>query len=235
MRTLHPASGGGGAGGGAVGDAGGGGGSAASLTAGVSRAQRPAATWSPRKGGTLGRVRALAVTLLALAALAAAGCGSSDDGGGDATQAWADGLCSSLQEWTESVQSAGATLQDTSSLSPEALGGALESVIGATSTLADDVQSLGRPEVDSAEQAQETVTTLADTLQDDAATLQRALDEADDAGLTGLLEQLSTITATLGSMASAVGQAFSDLQELDVQGELESAFTDSESCSEFVS
>ena len=31
-------------------------------------------------------------------------------------------------------------------------------------------------------------------------------------------------------MASAVGQAFTDLQALDVQGELETALTDADSC-----
>ena len=71
-------------------------------------------------------------------------------------------------------------------------------------------------------------------MQTDANTLQQALDEADDAGLTGLLEQLSTITATLGSMASPSGRR-SPTCRIDVQGELESAFTDSDSCSEFVS
>jgi hypothetical protein len=179
-------------------------------------------------------VRSAVAIVVAVVALALAGCGSSDDGN-DATQAWADGLCSSLQSWTESVQSAGTTLQDTSALSPESVGGALESVIDATSTLADDVKALGRPEIESAQQAEETVNGLADSLQTDANTLQQSLDDADEAGLTGLLEELSTITATLGSMASAVGQAFTDLQELDVQGELESAFTDADSCADFVS
>ena len=58
--------------------------------------------------------------------------------------------------------------------------GALEGVIDATSTLADDVRGLGAPDTESGEQAQETVTELADTLQTDAATLQSALDEAGD-------------------------------------------------------
>jgi hypothetical protein len=177
-------------------------------------------------------VRVVVGIAVAAIAVLGAGCGSSDSG--SATEAWANDLCTSLQTWTEAVQAAGTTLQDTSSLSPESIGGALEGVIDATSTLADDVKGLGPPDVESGEQAQETVTELADTLQTDAATLQDALDEAGDAGITGLLEQISTITQTFGSMASAVGQAFSDLQELDVQGELESAFTDADSCADFV-
>ena len=181
-----------------------------------------------RRGGTLGRVRIAVGIVVAAVALVGAGCGSSDGGG--ETEAWASGLCSSLQTWSEAVQAAGTTLQDTSSLSPESISGAIEGVIAATSTLAEDVKGLGRPDTESGQQAEATVTALADSLQTDAGTLQKALDDAGDAGLTGLLEQISTITQTLGSMASAVGQAFTDLQELDVQGELETAFTDADSC-----
>ena len=187
-------------------------------------------TGSLAKGGTLGRVRTVVGIVVAAVALVGAGCGSSDSGGGE-TESWANGLCSSLQTWTEAVQAAGTTLQDTSSLSPESVGGAIEGVIDATSTLADDVKGLGRPDIESGQQAEETVTELADTLQADADTLQKAIDDAGGAGITGVLEQLSTITQTLGSMASAVGQAFTELQALDVQGELESALTDAGSCS----
>jgi hypothetical protein len=218
-----PARGVGAGGGGAAG----GGGSGTALTRRVSHAAS-AGGIIPRRGGTLGRVRIVFGIVVASVALVGAGCGSSDEV--SATESWASDLCTSVQTWSDAVQAAGTTLQDTSSLSPESVGDALEGVIDATSTLADDVTGLGPPDTESGEQAQDTVTELADMLQTDASTLQSALDDAGDSGLTGLLEQISTITTTLGSMASAVAQAFSDLRELDVQGELESAFTDAEAC-----
>ncbi len=177
--------------------------------------------------------RALAPIVVAFA-LAAAGCGGSSDEG-DATQAWAGGLCSALQTWSDSMQAASTTLQDTSSISPESIAGALGSVIDATSTLATDVKALGRPETESGQEAQQTVTELADTLETDAASLQKTLDTAGGAGLGGVLDQLATVTRTLGSMASAVGQAFQELQKLDAKGELQDAFESADSCDSLVS
>jgi hypothetical protein len=46
------------------------------------------------------------------------------------------------------------------------------------------------------------------------------------------LENISTITTTLGSMASAVGQAFTDLEGLDAADELRTAFESADSCAD---
>jgi hypothetical protein len=171
-------------------------------------------------------------SIIAALTLVAAGCGGSDNSQ-DATTAWADGLCSALTSWTGSVQGASETLQDTSSLSADSVSGAIQSVIDATATLADDVQALGRPELDAADEAQQTVTSLSDTLQTGADTLQKTLDES-GSGLSGLLQQISTITSELRSMASAVSKAFSQLEQLDATGELEQAFNDADSCDTLV-
>jgi hypothetical protein len=172
---------------------------------------------------------ALAAAVAGLA-LVAAGCGSDDGGGGSATEEWADGLCTALSTWSDSVQAVGATLQDTTSLSVDSVRGAIEDVVDATSTLASDVQELGRPDTEAGQEAEETVTRLADTLEQDAATLEQALEGS--SGATGLLENISTITTTLGSMASAVGQAFTDLEGLDAADELRTAFESADSCAD---
>jgi ABC-type transporter Mla subunit MlaD len=173
---------------------------------------------------------ALAATVAVLALVA--GCGGSDEG--NATEQWASGVCSALQTWSESVQGAATSLQDTSSISPDSISTALNSVIDATSTLATDVKTLGRPDTESGQQAQETLTQLATTLEGDAAELQKLLDTSGGAGLGGVLDQLGTVTKTLGSMASAVGQTFDDLQQLDVKGDLQDAFESAGSCSSLV-
>jgi hypothetical protein len=171
---------------------------------------------------------AFASVVAALAVIVAAGCGGSS-GSEDATVAWAGGVCSALTSWTSSVQSATTTLQDTSSLSAQSVTDAVQSVIDATTTLADDVKGLGKPDLDAADQAEQTVTELSDTLQTDADTLQKTLDES-GGGVSGLLARVSTLSGTLTSMASAVGQAFSQLEQLDATGELEQAFKDADSC-----
>jgi hypothetical protein len=166
-----------------------------------------------------------ALTLVSLALLAA-GCGGSDD----ATAAWADGLCSALTAWTASVEAAATTIRE--SPSADSLSTAVDDVIAATGTLADDVKGLGRPDTDVGRQAEETLTELAGSLEEDASTLQQTLDQAGN-GLTGLLEAAPAITGTFGSMANSVGQAFTDLEQLDAKGELEQAFQDAESCQPF--
>lgn len=173
---------------------------------------------------------AASVALLALAA----GCGGSSDET-SATETWANGVCSALQTWTDSVQSTASTLQDPSSLSADSVTAALNDVIDATSTLASDVKSLGPPETESGQQAQETLNQLAGTLEDDAGTLQDLLDSGGGSGINGLLDQISAVTKTLSSMASAVTQAFEDLQNLDAKGELQDAFENADSCDSLTS
>ena len=65
------------------------------------------------------------------------------------------------------------------------------------------MKTLDPPDLDAADQAQQTVSGLADTLETDADSLQ-GLDES-GGGTPGLLDRISAITTTLGSMASAVG------------------------------
>ena len=79
------------------------------------------------------------------------------------------------------VQDAGASLQDTSSLSADSIEAAVQSVVDATTTLASDVQDLGRPDTEAGQEAQVTVSGLSDTLEGDAATLLR------DAGALSLV------------------------------------------------
>lgn len=168
-----------------------------------------------------------ALTLVSLALLAA-GCGGSEE---DATVAWAGDLCSALTTWTASVEAAATTIR--ASPSSDSLRAAVDAVIEATGTLADDVKGLGRPETDAGQQAEETLAGLADSLEEDANTLQQTLDQAGGGGLTGLLEAVPAITGTFASMANAVGQAFTDLEQVDAKGELEQAFEDAESCEPF--
>lgn len=175
-------------------------------------------------------MRILAAAGTATLVLVAVGCGSSDE---NPTVAWADGVCSALTTWNSSLTAARDSLQDTSSLSPETVSGALIDVVEATRRLGEDLREVGAPGTESGEQAQQIVGDLSDTLGDGADTLQRTIDEAGDAGLGGILESLQTISTALGSMAVAVGAAFGDLQELDPDGELQDAISSTESCAGF--
>jgi uncharacterized phage infection (PIP) family protein YhgE len=170
--------------------------------------------------------RALAVSTVVLALLAS-GCGGSSDE--DATVAWANGLCASLTTWTSTFESTAQSLQDTGSLSEESVTAAVDDLVAATKTLADDVESLGPPELDSADEIEQSLTDLSDALQEGVTTIETTLDES-GGGVSGLLESAATLTTTFGQMANAIGQTFSELEDADVKGELEQAFQDAESC-----
>src|SRR5262245_5383458 len=172
-------------------------------------------------------MRLVFASVVAALAIVAAGCGGGSDE--NTTTTWADGVCSAVNTWTAAVQSAGDTLRDTSSLSVDSATSAVQSVIDATATLKTDVESLDPPELEGTDQAQQTVTDLTDTLESGADTLQQTLDTS-GGGVSGLLERISTITSELGKMASAVGQAVTELQSNDAAGELKQAFEDADSC-----
>jgi len=162
--------------------------------------------------------------LLATLALAAAGCGGDDE---SATEQWARDVCSAISTWTTSVRDATDSLT-ASSVGQNGLRDAVADVKAATSTLADDLKSLGPPDTDSGDQAKQTLDDLATTIQGNVDTIEKAADDA--SGASGALSAVSTISTTLSSMAAAVGSAFDDLQKLDAQGELEDAFRSASSC-----
>lgn len=163
--------------------------------------------------------------------LVAAGCGGSG-AGGNSTAAWAGGLCSALTTWMSSVEAAGTTIK--ASPSEEGVAEAVDDVVAATETLADDLKGLGRPKIDAGQQAEETLTELAGSLQQEADTMSATVEQAKGGGLTGLLEAVPAITGSFGAMVNAVGQAFTDLEALDTKGELEAALGDADSCASFV-
>ncbi len=173
-------------------------------------------------------MRSLAALTLVSLALVAAGCGSSEE---DNTAAWADGLCSALTTWTASVQAAATTIRE--SPSANSVSTAAEDVIAATGTLADDVKGLGQPDTDAGQQAEEIMNELAGSLEEDATALRQTIDQLSGAAVADLLAAIPSITGTFGSMANAIGQAFTDLEQLDAKGELEQAFQDAESCEPF--
>ena len=95
---------------------------------------------------TVSRLAALAATLAL--AVAAAGCGGSDTQ--SKTEAWADGMCSALVDWQNSVQTAGEKVSK-GDLSKSSLQGAANGVSDANKQLRDDQDSLGKPPTETAD------------------------------------------------------------------------------------
>jgi hypothetical protein len=176
------------------------------------------------------KLPAVLASLLVLAALAA-GCG----GGGDKTtsaQNWADGVCSAINTWTDSLRSAGQSLRG-GNLSESSLTGATDDLKDATAQLKDDLSGLGAPDTESGDKAKQTTDDLSNNIQEGVDTIEGAVKDATDGG--GIVSAVTTVTSTLSTMGSQVQTAFGELEKLDPGGELESAFQDASSCKSLTS
>jgi methyl-accepting chemotaxis protein len=166
----------------------------------------------------------LAIALASLAVLAA-GCGDDED----PAQAWADGFCSSLTTWSESIKSSVDPITS-GDLSSDAVNGAVDDVKTATDKLKSDLEGLGAPNTDSGEQAQQQATDLADQLTTAEDTISKAFEGAD-----GTTEMLAAAGVAVSSLTTIVAQMKTTLDDLeqsssDTSDELRSAFKSSDEC-----
>ena len=90
------------------------------------------------------------------------------------------------------------------------------------------VDEAGKPDTESGDRAKETIDELRSNLTAGLDAIENAID---DASGTGVLAAVSTVSATLASMQTQIRSAVDELEQLDVAGELRSAFSDAEACS----
>ena len=178
------------------------------------------------------RAAAAAAVLLTAAGLAA-GCGGSDDGNDTSSATdWAGDLCSSITTWTQSLTDSVDSL-GAGNVTRESLQGVVDDASNATQSFVDELESLGRPDTEAGDQAEETVTTLRNELSDQVQTIEDALDDV--SGASGVLTAVSTVSGALAEMGRQLTTAFGELQQLDTQGELEDAFRSASSCDDLTS
>jgi len=171
--------------------------------------------------------RWIAIGAVAAAAAVAAGCGGDDTKDVSATTEWAGGVCTALVTWKDAVAGAGDSLEG-GNLSTDAVKSAAGDIEDATGTLADDLKALGRPDTEAGQQAEDTITTLADDLSGEADTIRNTVDEV--SGVSDALQAASTVSSTLKTMGEQVGSAVSELEALDGAQELRDAFEQADSC-----
>jgi len=169
---------------------------------------------------------------LVAAALLAAGCGS----GGSTTSTtsasvdWSNSLCSATTTWKGAVKDATSSLKSgpfTSATLDAATGRAKD----ATQAYVDTLKGLGKPDTPSGQTARSAVDTLQTELQADVQTLQNAT--TDVSGASAVLGSISVASSTLLTMGSQVKSTVSTLQQSDVSGELEQAFTQADACAPY--
>ena len=172
----------------------------------------------------------LAISSLAVLAVLAAGCGGGGGGSSSDTksaQDWADGVCSAINTWTDSVKSASQSVTG-GNLSENSLKQAASDLKDSTAQLKDDLNGLGKPDVSSGDKAKESVDQLSSNISDDVDKINSAIKDVQNGG--GVVNAVTTVTSTISTMGTQVQTTFSDLKALDPKGELESAFNNASSC-----
>jgi hypothetical protein len=174
--------------------------------------------------------RWLAWLVVALvAAVLVAGCGGDDE---NSATAWADDVCSAATTWRESITSTADSLRG-GNLSEDSLNSAVDDLKSATSDFVDDVRGLGAPDTESGEQAKESLDQLADDADENLSAIESAVDDV--SGPSGVVQAMTAIGTAISTMASQVSSTVTELKQLDVGGELETAFNEADSCEDLQS
>lgn len=174
----------------------------------------------------------LALAPLALAVVLAAGCGgggSSSSSSEPSPKDWADGLCSAITTWSDSVKTAGESLKS-GSLSEGDLKNSTAEIKSATNKFSDDLKGLGKPNTDAGQQAKDAIDQLATQINEDVDTLQTAVNNAAGKGTKGAVSAASSIATSLSTMSTQIASAASKLQQADAKGDLEQGFRDAPAC-----
>jgi methyl-accepting chemotaxis protein len=165
--------------------------------------------------------------LVAGLALVAAGCGGDDQPEVPASTQWAGDLCTAVNTWRNSIATTAADL--TTNLSREGLEEAVGEARDTTETLVETVRGLGSPGTESGEEAQDTVSALADKLESSIETIQRSVE--DTSGVQGIIEAVSTVSTAVASISAELSSSLDELGGLrDVDDELRQSFDDAEAC-----
>ena len=170
-------------------------------------------------------LRVLGAGVILAFALLAAGCGSSKSAQTTTTSStvdWANGVCSAVTTYKNSLTSTATTLVGNPSKS--GLQDAVDQAKSATDTFISTTKNLGKPDTNAGQQAKSTLDTLSSQLDANVTTIQSATG-------SGLLAGISKATGALATAQTQITTAFDQLKGLDAKGELGDAFSQASSCS----
>jgi hypothetical protein len=175
-------------------------------------------------------IRLTLALVVLTAAVAAAGCGggsksSSSSSNTSSADDWANGLCSALVTWTNSVKSATGSLKG--GVSKGSLESATSDIKTASNTLVTDLKDLGKPDTKGGQQAKDAVDQVSDEIDQDVKNMQNAVDKI---SATGVVPAASSVATTLTTMGSQIGSAAGKIGDADPAGELKKAFQNSSAC-----
>jgi hypothetical protein len=174
--------------------------------------------------------RWLVIGLLAVSL--AAGCGGDGGGGGSSATEWADGVCSSITTWSESISSTADSLRG-GNLTEDELRSAADDVENATNDFVDDLRGLGEPDTEAGEKAKESLDEFSRNVEENVSKMKSAVDGA--SGASGIVEAATAVIASLSTTGKQLSSTLAELKQLDPEGELDRAFSEADSCDELES
>ena len=142
--------------------------------------------------------------------------------------AWANGVCSSVQTWLDSVNSTVKGLKGAGSLDAAATQ-AKTGVKAATDTLTSSVDALGTPSTGDGAKAKTAVNSLVAQLQSVSSSIQQTLASPGSTPVE-VAGSLAQVGSDLGKAANQVKSAGTTLKGLKPKGQLKKAFQSSASC-----
>jgi hypothetical protein len=158
-----------------------------------------------------------------------------DEGAGPVeTTEWADSVCASLGEWRGAITS----LADVrGELTAEALEDRLDAADSATDELVDDLQSLGPPDLEAGDEAEQALDDAAEGLRESYDALREAAQGALDADTpTAFLQQLASLAPQFQALVRQAQDVMATLRSASLFGEssaeLEQAFAAAPSCAQ---
>jgi hypothetical protein len=150
-------------------------------------------------------------------------------GAGDTSpQKWADGVCSAVQDWIDSVQSTVEGLRGAGSLE-NASQQAISGLDAATAQLADSIEQLGKPSTSDSRKARDAVEELSNELSTDVESIKGELANlpTDPAGIAA---SFALIGSDISNAIDEVQSTATTLRGLARNGKLKKAFQSSSEC-----
>ena len=168
---------------------------------------------------------------LVLVLVLAAGCGSKSSEP-TSTADWADGVCSAITTWKSSIKSSADSLKG-GNFTQDSLKSAGDDMTSATDTLESDLKDLGKPDTQAGQQAKDAIDQLSSDLKTDTDSIKTAVDDVSD--LSGVPSAAATVSSTLATMRRQVTSTVNSVEQLDGDGELQTAFQQSSACQQLSS
>ena len=185
------------------------------------------------RGGVIALVVTVAAFVATPAAVAGAQSSSTTTSAGASSKTtsptvWANGVCSSVQTWLDSVNSTVKGLKGAGSLDA-ATTQATTGVKTATDTLTSSVDSLGTPSTGDGAKAKTAVNGLVTQLQSLSSSIQQTLASPGSSPVE-VAGSLAQVGSDLGKAANQVKSTGTTLKGLKPNGQLKKAFQSSASC-----